>query len=169
MGKPMISSNGAGTFPGDNEQAQQPSLRRYLDTLKARALFIAMCVVLCTGAAAAYAFTAQKVYEAHTDMLVTPVPDDQTAVLGLGLIRRASDPTRDVTTAARLIQNAEVATIVARDLRTSESPGSLLAHIDVEPVAQSSIVAITASANTPGEAQRLANAFGQAAVTERTD
>jgi capsular exopolysaccharide synthesis family protein len=74
-----------------------------------------------------------------------------------------------VTTAARLIQNAEVATIVARDLRTSESPGSLLAHISVEPVAQSSIVAITASANSPGEAQRLANAFGQAAVTERTD
>jgi polysaccharide biosynthesis transport protein len=169
MDEPMISSNGAGTFLMDGEQAQQPSLRRYLDTLKARWFFIVLSVVICTGVAAVYAFTADKVYEAHTDMLITPVPDDQTAVLGLGLIRRASDPTRDVTTASRLIQNVEVATVVARDLGTSESPESLLSHISVEPVAQSSIVAVTASGGTPREAQLLANSFAQGAVKERTD
>jgi polysaccharide biosynthesis transport protein len=165
----MISSNGAGTFLMDPEPAGQPSLRRYIDTLKARWVFILLSVLVCTGAAAAYALTASKVYEANTDMLVTPVPDDQTAVLGLGLIRRASDPTRDVTTAARLIQNVQVAGLVARDLKSSESPEALLSRISVEPVAQSSIVAITATGSTPRAAQRLANAFGQAAVTERTE
>jgi polysaccharide biosynthesis transport protein len=153
----------------DFERADQPSLRRYLETLKERWLFILLCVVVCTGAAAAYAFTAEEVYEAHADMLVTPVPDDQTAVLGLGLIRRASDPTRDVTTAARLISNPQVATLVARDLRSNESPSALLGRIDVQPVAQSSIVSITAEGGTPREAALLANAFARAAVTERTD
>src|SRR5215213_8982397 len=110
----------------DLERAEQPSRRRYPETLKERWLFIVLCVVVCTGAAAAYAFTADEVYKAHADMLVTPVPDDQTAVLGLGLIRRASDPTRDVTTAARLIQNEQVASLVARDLRSNESSSALL-------------------------------------------
>ena len=152
----------------DFERAEQPSLRRYLDTLKEHWLFIVLSVVLCTGAAAAYAFNATPVYEAHADMLITPVPDDQTTVLGLGLIRRASDPTRDVTTAARLIRNVEVARAVAQDLRARETPDALLKEISVDPVAGSSIVSITASSSSPREAQALANAFGRAAVDERT-
>ena len=155
-------------FPMDFERAEQPSLRRYLDTLKEHWLFIVLSVVLCTGAAAAYAFNATPVYEAHADMLITPVPDDQTTVLGLGLIRRASDPTRDVTTAARLIRNVEVARAVGQDLRRRESPDALLKEISVDPVAGSSIVSITASSSSPREAQALANAFGRAAVDERT-
>jgi capsular exopolysaccharide synthesis family protein len=118
--------------------------------------------------AAAYAFTAKPVYEAHADMLITPVPDDQTTVLGLGLIRRASDPTRDVTTAARLIRNIEVAQAVRNDLRLRETPDALLREISVDPVAGSSIVSITASSQSPRQAQALANAFGRAAVNERT-
>src|ERR671921_249442 len=101
-------------------------------------------------------------------MLVTPVPDDQTAILGLGLIRRASDPTRDVTTAARLIENAEVARSAARRLRRDISPGTLLDRVEGDPVAQSSIVAITATGSSPREARQIANAFGQAVVAERT-
>jgi capsular exopolysaccharide synthesis family protein len=150
-------------------RSAQPSLRRYLDTIRERWRFIVVSVAICTGAAAAYALTASKVYETHADMLVTPIPDDQTAVLGLGLIRRASDPTRDVTTAARLIDNTGVASRVARDLGSRATPESLLAKIRVDPVAQSSIVAVTASAGTPAEAQRLANTFASAAVAVRTE
>jgi capsular exopolysaccharide synthesis family protein len=165
----MIPSNGSGMFAAAAEPAEQPSLRRYLDTLKERWLFILLSVVVCTAAAALYVFSADKVYEAHADMLVTPVPDDEAAVLGLGLIRRASDPTRDVTTASRLIENIEVATTVARDLGSDQAPEELLDRVSVDPVAQSSIVAITASGGTPREAQQLANAFGRAVVAERTD
>jgi capsular exopolysaccharide synthesis family protein len=153
----------------DGSTSAQPSLRRYLDTIRERWRYIVLAVVICTAAAAGYALTASKVYETHADMLVTPIPDDQTAVLGLGLIRRASDPTRDVTTAARLIDNTGVASRVARDLRSRATPGSLLAKIRVDPVAQSSIVAVTASAGSPAEAQRLANTFASAAVALRTE
>ena len=128
-----------------------------------------LAVVICTAAATAYAMTAHKVYEASADMLVTPVPDDQTAVLGLGLLRKATDPTRDVTTASLMIDNTSVAQRVQRDLRTRESVDSLLQKVRVDPVAQSSIVSITASAGSPRQAQQIANAFAQAAVIERTD
>jgi capsular exopolysaccharide synthesis family protein len=155
-------------FPLEGDPREQSPLRRYLETLKERWLFVVLAVVLCTAAAAAYAYTAPSVYEAHTDMLVTPVPDDQNALLGLGLIRRATDPTRDVTTAARLIKNIEVARRAALALRTQTTPEALLAKIRVDPVAQSSIVAITAQGSTPRAAQQLANVFGQAAVATRT-
>src|SRR4051812_35714704 len=104
----MISSTRA--VPGAydaNEARERSPLRRYVDTLMRRKWFVVLAVFLCTSAAVAYVYTARPVFEAHADMLVTPVPDEQTAVLGLGLIRRASDPTRDVTTAARLIDNIE--------------------------------------------------------------
>jgi tyrosine-protein kinase len=165
----MATPDGAWSLSRDGSTSSQPSLRRYLNTIRERWRFIVLAVVICTGAAAAYALTASKVYETHADMLVTPIPDDQTAVLGLGLIRRASDPTRDVTTAARLIDNAGVAARVARDLGSRATPGSLLAKIRVDPVAQSSIVAVTASAGSPAEAQRLANTFASAAVSLRTE
>src|SRR5215211_5905902 len=142
----MIPSAGAlpSAYQPDEPEEQSP-LRRYVETIMHRKWFVALAVILCTGAAVAYVYTATEVYEAHADMLVTPVPDEQTAVLGLGLIRRASDPTRDVTTAARLIENVEIARRVARDLRSTDSPDALLKRISVDPVAQSSIVAITAS------------------------
>jgi len=153
----------------DDRADAQPALRDYLQTIADRWWFVVLAIVLCTLAAGAYVLTAEKEYEAHADMLVTPVPDDQTAVLGLGLIRRASDPTRDVTTAARLIANDEVAKIVAQRLKLTDSPAALLNRVEVEPVAQSSVVAITATGASPREAQALANGFGEAAVVERTN
>jgi len=153
----------------DARSPERGSLRRYWDTIRERRWFVILAVVVCTGASLLYALTASKVYEAHADMLVTPLPDDQTGVLGLGLLRRASDPTRDVTTASRLIDNTEVATQVRRNLLSGESPGALLQQISVAPVANSSIVSITASTGSPRRSQQLANAFATAAVRLRTE
>ena len=65
----------------EGRSGDQGSLRRYLDTIRERRWFVLLAVVFCTLAATVYAVTAPKVYEAHANMLVTPVPDSQ-AVLG---------------------------------------------------------------------------------------
>ena len=122
----MVSRDGESAVGADGGRDEQPALRRYLDTIKERWWFVVLAVVICTAAATVYALTASKVYEASADMLVTPVPDDQTAVLGLGLLRKAADPTRDVTTASLMIDNSSVAQRVQRDLRTRQSVDSLL-------------------------------------------
>lgn len=153
---------------GEARGGDQGSLRRYFDTIRERRWFVVCVVVLCTLGAAVYALTAHKVYDANADMLVTPVPSDQTAVLGLGLLREATDPTQDVTTASRLIGNAGVAALVRSNLHLTESPQALLQQVSVNPVADSSIVSISASAGNPGQAQELANGFAAAAVEERT-
>jgi tyrosine-protein kinase len=165
----VASLTGGLRLPAEDESSEQPALRRYLDVIKERWRFIVLAIVLCTAAAGVYVLTASEVYDAHTDMLVTPVPNDQSQVLGLGLLRQATDPTRDVATASRLIDNAEVAARVKRDLRSSASVQSLLGQISVGPVANSSIVTITASAGSARRAREVANAFGTAAVEERTE
>lgn len=165
----MISSDLGESTRSEERLADQPPLQRYLEVIRRRAWVLVLAVVVCTLAAGLYVAMADRVYEAHADMLVTPVPDDQAGVLGLGLIRPATDPSRDVTTAARLIDNTQVAQRVATDLHLQESPQALLDRVTVDPVAQSSIVSITAQAGTPAGAQNLANGFADAAVAQRTD
>ena len=146
----------------------QGSLRRYLDTILGRKWIVVAAVVLCTLAATVYAMTAPKVYQANADILITPVPDAQTTVLGLGLLRAATDPTSTLTTASRLIDNTQVAAQAQRDLGRRGSSQALLQEVSVQPVANSSIIAVTASAHSPAVAAKLANAFAQAAMQVRT-
>ena len=163
-----LRDEGWGGF-GEARSGDQEALRRYLDTIRERKWIVILAVLLCTAAATAYALTARNVYTATADILVTPVPSDQTNVLGLGLLRQASDPTQDETTAAALVDNAAVATQAQQNLGWSDSPASLLRQVSVKPVANSWIVAITASTGSPTRSMQLPNAFAQAAIQVRTE
>jgi receptor protein-tyrosine kinase len=85
------------------------------------------------------------------------------------LIQASSDPTRDVATASRLVENVDVAERVQNKLNSSLSAQKLLGKVTAEPVASSNIVAVTAEAGSPEEAAQLANAFATEAVAELTD
>ncbi len=143
-------------------------MRRYLETILERWKLIAAAVIVTTLVAALYVATADKSYETHADLLVTPISRDNDALTVLGLIRDSGDPTRDVETAARLVTTRDVARIARQRLDTNRSAGSLLDDVSAAPVAQSYVVAITATATDPRFAQRLANAFGEAVVLDRT-
>lgn len=154
---------------GEARSDDPGALKRYLDTIRERKWIVIVAVVLCTAAATAYALTAHNVYTATADILVTPVPSDQTNVLGLGLLRQANDPTQDETTASELVDNAAVAAQAQQNLGWRESPAALLRQVSVQPVANSSVVAITASTGSPTRSVQLANAFARAAIQVRTD
>ena len=114
--------------------------------------------------------TAPKVYEAEADLLVSPISGEQNpAYVIAGLPQESADPTRDVETAARLATTLDVAERVQEDLDTDQTPQSLQTSVRAEPIAQSDLIAITASANTPEEAQEIANSFAEQAVAERTE
>ncbi len=57
---------------------------------------------------------------------------------------------------------------VQKSLNTSESPEALLGKVSAEPVAQSNVVAVIATADSPEFAQELANAFANEAVVDRS-
>ena len=163
-----VSDDGAEAVLGSGRPEDQHPLRRYLETIRDHWKLIFLTVLLCTAGAAAYALTAPKTYRAQASMLVTPLPPDQTSLPNVGLVRAASDPTRDVTTASLLVKNTTVAGLVRQNLSLAESPQNLLKRVAVEPVANSSIISVTASASTARLAQRLANGFANAAIQQRT-
>ena len=147
---------------------EELGLTRYIQTLRERAWIVIAAVVITTGIALVYVVTANKVYKAEADMLVTPISTSDTSLVGLpGLIPSSSDPTRDVETASALITNTEVATRVKRALGSSESPRQLLGKVEAAPVASSNIVAVTASEGSGTQARDLANAFATQAVANQ--
>jgi polysaccharide biosynthesis transport protein len=157
-----------GTGSAWTQQGSEPfALERYVRIVRERIGIILACVLVAGVAAIAYVSVADTVYQAEADLLVNPAPRDE-SLLGLGLIRESSDPTRDVETVARLVTTSSVARRVQRNLQTDRTIGGMLGHVTAEPVAQSNIVAITATGSTAQEAQELANAFGRAIVDDRT-
>jgi capsular exopolysaccharide synthesis family protein len=144
-------------------------LRRYVETIRERIWLVVATIVVTTGLALLYVVFAQKTYEATSNILVTPVSTSDAAIRSLPLIFESSDPTRDVETAAQFVNNIDVATTVKHDQSLSDTPRDILKNISVQPVAQSNVVAITASAHTAEGAKNLANAFATAAVADRTN
>jgi succinoglycan biosynthesis transport protein ExoP len=144
-------------------------LERYVRIIRERAWVIALCLLVCVAVTVLYVSTATKVYEAEADLLVSPAPRDTETFIGLPLVRESSDPTRDVETVSRLVTTTAVARRARANLGTERTVGGLLNNISAEPVAQSNIVAITATGDSAEEAQTLANAFGRAVVEDRTE
>ncbi|WCB95996.1 hypothetical protein DSM104299_04750 [Baekduia alba] len=149
-------------------RAELQGFARYLSTVRERWWLVAGVTVLATIAAIIYVAVAPKVYEAETDVLVTPVVQGDASTDGLGLITESNDPTQVVTTAARLISTNNIAALAGRRLKLSDPPGGILDKMTVEPIAQSNLVAVRAEASTAAGAQELANAYARAAVDERT-
>jgi tyrosine-protein kinase len=144
-------------------------MRRYVDTIRERIWIVVIAVVATTAISILYVATATKTYEASADLLVTPLVTDDPAIHSLPIIFESSDPTRDVETASQFVTNNEVATRVKNELQLSDSPQTLLNKISAAPVAQSNIVAVTATGNSPEEARDLANGFARSTVAVRSD
>jgi non-specific protein-tyrosine kinase len=144
-------------------------LRLYLDLLRARWLFVVIVVALAVVTAGVVVAKTDKVYAAEADVLVTAAPGSNADLYGLGLVPESGDPALDAETVAQLITTNTVARRVRAELGLRQSVRSLLNEISAQPVAQSSIVTITARAKDADLAARLANAFGAAAVAVQTD
>src|SRR4051794_27622490 len=163
----------AGQHDGENSDdwiepgAEQGVLPRLLTAIVSRFWVMALAMTVTLAAAVAYLATATSVYQAGTDVLVTPVAGDSVPP-GFGLILDSSDPERATETVARFVMTPAVAQRVHAKLGGSESAQQLLHDIQAKPVAQSNLVTITAKADQARAAARLADAFAQALLNERT-
>ena len=171
--RPPLNSNSSDTSAPDADWLQPPAeeqgLAGYVRTLRERLWLILAIVAVTTGAAILYVVTATPTYEAEADMIIFPAAGSDQTLISLPLIRESSDPGTDVETAARLIENNEVAARVKAELDSPLTPTELLDQVSAEPIATSKVIAITATADSPEEASDLANAFATATIEERTD
>lgn len=139
-----------------------------LAALRDRWRLIAVFTLIAVIAAGAYSLVATPRFEAEADVLITPIPGNDTTFLGMGLLRESSDQSRGVLTAARLVRTPEVAKRVAADVG-STSPERLLDSIEVTPIGQSNILSITGTGTTPEAAIAIANGFASAVVNYRSE
>jgi capsular polysaccharide biosynthesis protein/Mrp family chromosome partitioning ATPase len=151
------------------EAPPSEGLRTYLDILRARFKLVIAIIVLTVGSAAFLVTQTPPVYEAEADLLITPIPGDRETLFGLGLVTESGDPTRDAETLAQLITTPQVAERVRARLGLERSARQLLQDVTAEPVAQSSIVTVTARANDAELAARLATVFAESAIAVRTE
>jgi capsular polysaccharide biosynthesis protein/Mrp family chromosome partitioning ATPase len=138
---------------------------RYLRALREHWPYIAGTAVIALVASLVFVGAAQKRYEAGVDVLISPVPPE--TLVGLPLFRD-STLSRSVVTAARLVTSPQVVDGVEQRLRVRVDRQQLLSHVSVTPQEQSSIVTITGKASTPQQAARVANAFADVLISERS-
>lgn len=171
-----LSSAPQGSLPGVEAASDDwlkpaielEGLPRYAELIGSRLWLVALMLVASLAGAGLYLATAENVYQADADLTVSPLPRDS-STLGLGLLLESSDPTRDVATVARLVTREPVAVRARNRLGLQTSPRELLRSIEATPVADTSVVQVTARSTSARAAQRLANAFASSLVDERTD
>src|SRR4029077_9864705 len=135
---------------------QREGASRYLGALREHWVLIVALVVIAVGSAAVYSYTAPKKYKAESDLLVSPQSDS--AFDGLPVIRESNGLTSGVLTAARLIKTPQVGERVRTGQPSGLGRDALLGSIDAQPISQSNIIAIVATAGSPTRAARIANA-----------
>jgi tyrosine-protein kinase len=148
-------------------QGPREGLSHYVEVIRERKRLIITCVLVVTIVAGIYATVAARSWKAESRLLITPV-NGSSNLIGLGLITPSSNPGGDIATAASLVDTPEVAELAAT--RIANTPvRTLLADVSAVPVAQSNVVAITATASTAAGAQAIANAFALGAVQNLTE
>ena len=124
-------------------------------------------IAVAVGALLALALDdTQPGYEATAEVVVTPLPESDQTLLGLGILRSSRESQRAIQTAALLLRSSAAARAAGAEL--GEDPADLLDRVDVEIVGESNVVAVTARAASPERAAEIANTFARTAVAAQT-
>ena len=135
---------------------------QYLTAFRHHWPLIALVVALAVVPTAVYSLSAPKRYNAQADLVVTPIPADDTTFLGISGLLRDSTQAQTVLTAARVAGAPAVGERVKSRLGLSERPA-----IEVKPVGQSNVVSLVATSSSAPQAARIANAYAKAVLSLR--
>lgn len=152
-----------GSDEGDN------ALGPYLRAIRARWLTVLLVTTVTVAAAFLLLVKRGDTYEATSEVLVTPLSQQDQTFVGLQLLRDTNDPTRIAQTAATVLSSPEAAARTARRLGDGLTRGTVEDGVKVEPLGESNILGITARAGDPGLSARLANAYADAALAVRAE
>jgi len=141
---------------------ERGSARPYLDILRRHALLIASIAALAFLVAVIYVTTAERRYTAHAQVVVNPLPPDDTTFLGIGGLIRDSVQAAPVVTAAQLLDGTQV----RHEAAVALGPHGR-ASFRVTPLGQSNVVDIAATSSSAEGAARAANVYARTALRLR--
>ncbi len=93
----------------------------------------------------------------------TGTPNSQLPVLNALMI---ASGVQTAETYVELFKEEPVAQDVVQQLNLRMSPGALLSHVDVQPVTNTNIIALSVTWSNPDAAAAVANAFGNAVIAQ---
>jgi capsular exopolysaccharide synthesis family protein len=141
------------------EDTRQPrhewALASYIAAIRAHRGAVVLVTLVTVAASIAFLQLRSASYEATADLLVQPLPQDDETFRGLPLVRDTGDPTRTVQTAAALVE--------------SQAGQDVGGAVQVNPKGESNILEVTATADSAGDAARIANAYAQEALQARAE
>jgi capsular exopolysaccharide synthesis family protein len=138
----------------------------YLHALRDHWLLVGGLIAASVGIAVAYVATAEKRFEAQSEILVAPISNSDSTFIGFQLLREGDAQTRAALTAARFVKTPRV--VDAAAARLAMEPREARKAITVTPVGQADIVTITGKASTPERAVEIADVFADETIKQRT-
>lgn len=150
-------------IPEREQSAHVPFLR----AIRAHPLLVAAVVVVAVGATVAYHKSRTPTYEATAQVLLTPVANDGPYV-GLPVVTESSgDPARTLQTATSVLESSAADLATAKQLGGSWTRKTVHQAVKVEPLGESNVVSVVASASSSTGAAKLANAYARNALALR--
>jgi uncharacterized protein involved in exopolysaccharide biosynthesis len=146
---------------------REGALGPYLRAIRARRVLVACVTLLAAAVAVAFLAVRTPSYEAETQLLVTPLPQDDRTFLGVELLRESGDPTRTVQTAATLIESPRAAAATARAVGMGLTVSDVEDSVEVEPLGESNVIAVVAIAPGAQLAARISREYARQAITLR--
>jgi Mrp family chromosome partitioning ATPase len=133
---------------------------------RAHPWLIAAVTLVALAAGVLWAAQRTRHYEATAQVLVTPLAGGG-SYTGLPILTDSVDPTRILQTAASVLDSPTAAAATARQVPgwSAQRVGDA---VDVTPLGQSNIVTVTATADDPVQAARIANSFAESTLATRS-
>jgi Mrp family chromosome partitioning ATPase/capsular polysaccharide biosynthesis protein len=136
-------------------------------SVRAHPLLIAVVTLATVLAGVTWSAARAPTYESSAQVLLTPLPETGRSLPRLPLLRVSSDRTRLAQTAANLLDSPAAAAATADALGNGWTAERVAAAVDVEPVGESDVLSLTAKADDPEVAARLADEFASATLAAR--
>lgn len=143
------------------------ALGPYLRAISAHRLLVVTVTLATVMASCAWLLLRSSTYEATAQLLITPLPPDDTTFTGVQVLRESTEPTRTTQTAATLVDSRQAALLTARRLGSGWTVQRVQDAVEVKPQGESSILAVIAQADERRLAARIADVFSDAALEAR--
>jgi len=155
-----------GGMPASTRTTEQ-ALGPYLRAIARHWLLVIAVAIVAAAVAKATLLRTEPSYQAAAMVLVSPLPQADSNFVNTGVVIETGEPPRTVQTAAALVDSSAAAQRTAELMGKGWTAGAVESAIIVSPRGESYILAVTAQANTPAKAARLANTFAASAVSYR--
>jgi capsular exopolysaccharide synthesis family protein len=139
----------------------------YLASMRAHKLLVVAVMLATLIAAVAWLALRSPSYEASAQMLIAPLPQDDTTFIGLQMLRDSGDPTRTAQTAATLAESPAAADLAAAEMGAGWTADRIREEVSVQPEGQSNILDVTATTGDAEEAAELANVYVRSVTAAR--